>query len=117
LFEEDFRPPQDGQADPARHDRYAEHARTFARVLADPRVIVRELPPLKAAAGVAGVDQLSHDSGQYDKILRRNHYEQVGQYIAEAATIMIAVMSAGEKAETSEANGGTARIVACRRAG
>ena len=89
LFEDDFRPPDDGQADPARRDRYAEHARTFARVLADPRVIVRELPPLKAAAGIGGVHQLSHDGDHYGKVIRRNHYEQVGQYIAEAATIMI----------------------------
>jgi hypothetical protein len=45
LFEEDFRPP-DG-ADAAWCDHYAEHARTFVRILADPQVIVRELPPLR----------------------------------------------------------------------
>ena len=119
LFEEDFRPPgDDASFDQAWQNRYAEHARTFEQILADPRVLARELPALVVEGGsVATPDQLSHDGRQYDKTLRRNHYEQVGQYIAEVATIMIAVISSNEDAEISEANGGTARIVAYRRAG
>jgi hypothetical protein len=118
LFEEDFRPPNNTGADPAWQDRYAEHARTFERILDDPRVQVRELPALAVkGGGAATADLLSRDSRQYDKTLRRNHYEQVGQFIAEAATIMIAVMSSNDEAEKSEATGGTARIVAYRRAG
>jgi hypothetical protein len=119
LYEEDFRPHNGADFDEAWQNRYAEHAETFKRILKDPRVLVRDDFPTLAVegGGRATRDQLSHDSPQYDKILRRNHYEQVGQYIAEAATIMIAVMSGDERAETSEANGGTARTVAYRRAG
>jgi nicotinamide riboside transporter PnuC len=116
LFEEDFRPP-DG-ADAAWCDHYAEHARTFVRILADPQVIVRELPPLRIEdQGDTLADRLSRQSPHYDKVVRRSHYEQVGQFIAEAATVMIAVMSPDEQTDEAVATGGTARIVAYRRAG
>ena len=120
LFEDDFRPPPD---EPQWRDQYAAYAAAFERVLGaadkpNPRVLVRELPKLLFEhGGAATADQLSRQAAQPDKTLRRNHYEQVGQFIAEIATIMIAVMSADEQPETSEANGGTARIVAYRRAG
>jgi hypothetical protein len=120
LFEEDFHPAPDEQA---WRDRYALHASAFERLLGppdkpNPRVLVRELPKLALErGGVAPVEQLSRQSARRDKTLRRNHYEQVGQFIAEISTIMIAVTSADEQPETSEANGGTARIVAYRRAG
>jgi hypothetical protein len=123
LFAEDFDPAPDKKRGDAWRDRYLEHAGRFDRVLGsaampNPRVLVRELPLLSSAGqGVAAADRLSRRSAQYDKADRRNHYEQVGQYIAEASTIMIAVMSTDEQAEMSEANGGTARIVAYRRAG
>jgi hypothetical protein len=123
LFEEDFRPSPAEQLEQAWRDRYARHARTFARVLGssdkpNPRVLVRELPRLSVGGGgVATVDQLSKQSAKYNPTLRHNHYEQVGQFIAETATIMIAVMGGDEQPELSEANGGTARVIASRRAG
>ena len=83
----------------------------------EPRVMVRTLPPLRTSTGAPATDaQLDRDTKDND-LLRHQHYEQVGQFIAEAAMIMIAVMDAGEQPNTKEANGGTARIVACRRAG
>jgi hypothetical protein len=120
LFEEDFHPAPDEQA---WRDRYALHASAFERLLGppdkpNPRVLVRELPKLALErGGVASAEQLSRRSARRDKTLRRNHYEQLGQFIAEISTIMIAVTGADEQPETSEANGGTARIVAYRRAG
>jgi hypothetical protein len=123
LFAEDF----DGSLDTKRgetwRERYADHARTFKRVLdrADEsphRVLVRELPYLSMEdEGFAAEDRLSRRASDYDRDFRRNHYEQVGQYIAETATIMIVVMDDDEQAEPSEATGGTARVVAVRRAG
>jgi hypothetical protein len=120
LFEEDFHPASD---EPSGRERHAAHAAAFERVLGppdqpNPRVLLRELPKLAlAGGGVATPDLLSRRSARRDKTLRRNHYEQVGQLIAEMSTIMIAVTSADEEPEISEANGGTARIVAYRRAG
>jgi hypothetical protein len=120
LFEEDFQPTSD---EPSWRERHAAHAAAFERILGppdqpNPRVLVRELPKLAlAGGGVATPDLLSRHSARRDKTLRRNHYEQVGQLIAEMSTIMIAVTSADEEPETSEADGGTARIVAFRRAG
>ena len=68
---------------PEWRERYAEHRCTFDRVIneTNPRLIVRELPPLDRATNA----QLSRTMPNYDAKLRRNHYEQVGQYIAEAA--------------------------------
>jgi len=122
LFEEDFDPPQE-ESDPAWRDRYAEHARTFNQVVGSTdtpssRVLVRELPKLAVHSGEpVSFDRLTRRRPAYDKTLRDNHYEQVGQFIAELSTILIAVMSGDQGAETSEANGSTARIVAYRRAG
>jgi hypothetical protein len=120
IFEEDFQPSLEENLE--WRDRYMNHARTFARVLGspdhpNPRVLVRELPKLSIEGAVAKPDRISRLTAQHDKVLRRNHYEQVGQFIAEISTIMIAVMHNDEQPEISEANGGTARIVAYRRAG
>ena len=123
LFEEDFNPSLDKKLEQPWRDRYAAHARTFERVLGssekpNPRVLVRELPKLSVeSGGVATVEHLSRQTARYDAILRRNHYEQVGQFIAEISTVVIAVMSSNEQPEISEANGSTARIVAYRRVG
>jgi hypothetical protein len=123
LFEEDFHPSLDEKRGEQWRDRYLEHAHTFERVLGssdkpNPRVLVRELPTLSIEDdGVAAGDRLSRQAAEYDKSYRRNHYEQVGQFIAEISPIMIAVMSSEEQPELSEANGGTARVVAYRRAG
>ena len=123
LFDEDFHPSPGEKLGQPWRDRYAIYARAFERILGssdipNPRVLVRELPKLLIeGGGVAMVDRLSRGGAQYDKTLRCNHYEQVGQFIAEISTIMVAVMSGDERPEKSEANGGTARIVAYRRAG
>ncbi len=120
LFVEDFELPSDA---PSWRERYGAHASAFERVLGppdepNPRVLVRELPKLElASGGVATAELLSRHSARRDRTLRRNHYEQVGQLIAELSTIMIAITGADEEPETAEANGGTARIVAYRRAG
>src|SRR5258708_1816147 len=119
-FVEEFEPPP-GQPPPWR-ERYADHRRTFGRVLGapdqpNPRVLVRELPKLAVASGVATAAQLSRQGASHDHTLRDNHYEQVGQFIAEISTIMIAVMSGDGQPDGSAANGGTARGVAHRRAG
>jgi hypothetical protein len=119
LFEEDFQP---APGEEGWRDRYASHLRTFERVLGppddpNPRVLVRELPKLSVGGGAATAQLLSRHGTKPDKTLRHNHYEQVGQLIAEISTIMIAVMDGEEQPDQSEANGGTARIVACRRAG
>jgi cell division protein FtsL len=121
IFLEDFDPPAGQQQTADWETRFSEHKRTFEQLIVETnsRLIIRELPKLETGNGAATEAQLSRtrDPARYDKTLRRNHYEQVGQYIAEAATVMIAVMGSNETAEMNEANGGTARIVACRRAG
>src|SRR5262249_28870177 len=98
LFEEDFFPQSDVNLDQAWQDRLERYFRTFDRILglaieSNPRVIVRELPKLSVEGGnIATFGQLSRHSKHYNKVLRRGHYEQVGQFIAELATIMIVVM-------------------------
>lgn len=85
----------------------------------DQRVLLQVMPPLRTAPGGApvGPEQLDKDHPAHDKILRRQHYEQVGQFIAETAMVLIAVMDPEARVDTQAANGGTARVVACRRAG
>jgi hypothetical protein len=121
LFEKDFRPDGD---DAARGSGPSPALETFQDLLGrgtpgtDPRALVRVLPPLSSGDGTAAKpEQLDKDDPRHDEALRREHYEQVGQVIAEIATVLIAVMDPGEHPDTEEANGGTARIVACRRAG
>jgi hypothetical protein len=125
LFEEDFRSQS---SDPEWRARHGEHRAALERVLGppdepNPRVLVRELPKLvyETATGTATrtptAAELARDAAGHDTRLRRNHYEQVGQFIAEIATIMIVVMATDEQPDISEANGGTARVAACRRAG
>jgi hypothetical protein len=123
LFAEDFDPTLDKKREEGWPERFMEYAGRFERLLGsaqtpNPRVLVRELPILASERqGVATAERISRASARYNTAYRRNHYEQVGQYIAETATIMIAVMSDDEQPDKSEANGGTARVVAYRRAG
>lgn len=100
LFQEDFKT-----------DEWQE----YLRVVADQRTRVIALPPLKAADGrLAAVADLHRrsDASDYQRNLRRRHYEQVGLWIADTANILVGVMPADESADRI---GGTARIVACRR--
>ena len=127
LFEKDFRPKI--EADQEAAAQASERLTRLRELLSgSERVLVRVLPPLRMQTGLAQPEDLDKDIPNADKILRREHYEQVGQCIAEAATVLIAVMDGseaanrklreGEPATTSgEADGRTARIVAYRRAG
>ena len=131
LFEEDFQPGPNDPDGPGWAERFLEHEKKFeglmaraAQNLAPPSVIARELPklylvlPTKANSDgvVATVEQLTRRNAEF-RSLRDNHYEQVGQFIAESSTIMIAVMPGDGPADQKTANGGTARVVAYRRAG
>ena len=119
LFEEDFHPASD---EPSWRERYAAHATAFERILGppdrpNPRVLVRELPKLALAArrrhGRPSVPaQPAARQGPAPQSLRTgrpahrravHHHDRRHQRRREP--------------ETSEANGGTARIVAYRRAG
>ncbi|MBV8837423.1 MAG: hypothetical protein JO000_12855 [Alphaproteobacteria bacterium] len=124
LFAQDFVAPSGAPLGGGWDDRYREHANSFAGLLAlagkqdphRPRLIVRELPPLQPGGAPVTNAQLSRTPGT-DRSLRHQHYEQVGQFIAESATIMIAVMDADEQPTTDKADGGTARVAACRSEG
>jgi hypothetical protein len=118
LFEKDFRPHCPGTGSTG------DGLERFRRLIAcsepgsEQRVLVKVLPPLRAVAGrPANSAELDKDDQAHDPSLRRAHYEQVGQLIAEIATVLIAVMDADEAPDQSQANGGTARVVAFRRAG
>jgi hypothetical protein len=100
-----------------RQDFTADEWARFERVAADPRTRRWVLPPLKTPDGTrstTGELERRPDSSEDDKELRRRHYEQVGLWIIDTANILLAVMSADERADKV---GGTARIVACRRGG
>ena len=99
--------------------RYAEHRAGYEALLAagPGRVLVRVLPRL-ARGGVQATDaELSRHSPTRDAALRREHYEQVGQWIAEAATVLFAYTSEPDGLPSAAADGGTARVVARRRVG
>lgn len=116
LFEKDYRAVDDSGSPDA-----ALAASRLAQLNdllgASERVLVRVLPALCDEHGPVRRDQLDKDAPQADAAVRHAHYEQVGQLIAETATILIAVMDGGETAGHERANGSTARVVACRRAG
>lgn len=131
LFEADFQPGPNDPHGPGWAERFLEHEKKFAGLMARaahnpalPSVLVRELPklylelPTKANPDgvVATVEQLRRRNIEF-RSLRDNHYEQVGQFIAESSTIMIAAMPGDGPADQETANGGTARVVAYRRAG
>jgi hypothetical protein len=100
LFQEDFTPEQ---------------WVNYLRVVEDKRTRIVVLPPLKSAGGLPAAAADLHrrpDATDFQKDLRRRHYEQVGLWIADIANVLLAVMAAGE---SSDRVGGTARIVACRR--
>jgi hypothetical protein len=131
LFEQDFQHGPNDPHGPGWAERFLEHEKKFASLLATsmheparPSLIVRELPKLylelpteaNPDGVVATVEQLTRRNTEHHS-LRDNHYEQVGQFIAESSTIMIAVMPGDGPADQKTANGGTARVVAYRRAG
>jgi hypothetical protein len=122
-FEEDFKTENNDPRDGEWPDRYAAHQKSFDSLMdqaksASPRVIVRELPRLDASlpAGDTRPSATKADLAS-DKVPRNWYYEQVGQFIAESADILIAVMPKDATASPQEATGGTARIVAYRRIG
>ena len=103
LFREDFDDPADWAL--------------FERVTGNPRTRTWTLPPLSNAAGrPATAEQLTrgNDPSEECRELRRRHYEQIGLWIADTANLLLAAMPDGE---TAGKVGGTARIVAYRRAG
>ena len=123
LFAEDFDPALDKKRAEGWPERFLEYARRFDRSAGSRAghlipgcwcASCRSWRPTAASRPRSGFPGLARVT---TSAYRRNHYEQVGQYIAETATIMIAVMSEDEQPEKSEANGGTARVVAYRRAG
>ena len=95
-----------------------EQFRALAAPGANPRVHVRTLPTLRTKARrVSTRADLDKTGKTHDKALRRGHYEQVGQFIAETAMILLAVMDPDTQPDMTQANGGTSRVVAYRRAG
>jgi hypothetical protein len=117
LFEYDFILDTNG---PVYHPDHATLCALLSAATRGPgrRVIVREMPPLLTPAGnLTSEDELNKTILSHDPTLRRAHYEQAGQFIAETAMLMIAVMGADEQPGRKQADGGTARIVATRRAG
>lgn len=91
----------------------------IARAESGDKVSVHVLPRLAVTPGGVAVapEQLDEEHPALDAALRRAHYEQVGQFIAETCMILIAVMPPDKQPALDQPNGGTARIVACRRAG
>jgi uncharacterized membrane-anchored protein len=127
-FWKDFDQDPDGPAGADWAARYQTHRDDFERLLKKaretPAALVCELPKLLVEPQVKGqprlelctLEDLVRVPGQ-PNTQRDEHYEQVGQFIAESATIMIAVTKANESADTDQATGGTNRVVAYRRAG
>ncbi len=121
LFEKDFvLPPSPPGDTPAVHPDLKALQTLMAQSTDNGagRAIVRVLPPLKNAQGVPATDEeLDRESAGQDKTLRREHYEQVGQFIAETAMLLIAVMDRDKQPDRERADGGSARVVAARRYG
>ena len=103
MFQQDFEP-----------DEWSK----FERIVADPRTLEWDLPNLRTGEGGRPfqAEDLERGSGTSDfqKDVRRRHYEQVGLWIADHANVLLGVMPTQERADKI---GGTARIVACRRGG
>ena len=122
LMSEDFDPPM-----PTFVDYCTKAQRRFQRLTTEDlgrRVVVKTLPRLRRsnAAGAQerfSSEELSRWSAAYDRRARHEHYEQVGQWIAEAATILLAVATeeAIEQGKTADANGASQRVIAVRRQG
>jgi len=120
LFEKDFRASASATPGGGAVELAAERLEHFrALVAASERVGVRTLPPLSGATSGEPVEreELDKDSPQHNQTVRHNHYEQVGQFIAEAATLLIAVMDGETVPKSADANGSTDRVVAYRREG
>lgn len=122
VFRKDFRAdPADGVEGAARAKRrLAAFDALLEEASAPPdsrRVMLRVLPLLDGPDGQP-VRALRLDrDGENDRALRHAHYEQVGQFIAEAAMVMVAVLSGPKSQQQVKADGGTTRVIACRRAG
>jgi hypothetical protein len=89
--------------------------RRLEALLADPRVGLREMAPLRdpATGAPAGAEALRQPP-QGSNPLRDRHYEQQGLWLADNAALLIAVKPADEQPGLI---GGTARIVAYRLSG
>ena len=113
LFQEDF------ENAPAA----LEQLRSY--IAGHPRVIVKSLRRLRkelfddsnwarrSKPARTETHELSRDNTDRDPTERRNHYEQLGLWLARYSTILIAVCPP----ETPNKIGGTARVVAYRRSG
>jgi hypothetical protein len=103
LYEQDFQPEEWGRLQTAMQDQRMEQW---------------TLPNLKFGKNEKPLqaDDLERraDASDFQKDLRRRHYEQVGLWIADQANVLLAVMPSQEPADRI---GGTARIVAIRRGG
>ena len=132
-FIEDFKTANNTPQDQGWPERYKAYECSFKELIRQAtdesgRVIVRALPKLSKEF----LDDESENSKlladgpwspatksdlESDPIPRNWYYEQVGQFIAESADILIAVMPKDATANSAEATGGTARIVGYRRIG
>ena len=84
-------------------------------MLADPRVKTCPLPPLtNPYTGQPCTREEQRNSANAANPLRVMHYEQLGLWLAHAATLLIAVLP---KEEQPEQAGGTARVVQYRLSG
>src|ERR1700730_2917994 len=96
LFQQDFRPDE---------------WERFRRVADNTRTLVWTLPPLRVGKDGKPFDAADLERGseltEFQKDIRRRHYEQVGLWIADQADVLIGVMSASEPADKV---GGTGRI-------
>jgi len=122
LFEKDFRAPAD--ASDVVRDRATKRLEGLRSLLARDdhsparRVMVRVMPHLAGEhGGTIDRSRLDKDDPQQSAPLRHQHYEQVGQVIAESAMLLIAVTAGSVTASLTDADGSTARVIACRRAG
>lgn len=129
LFREDFTPPPNvAESERAAWEAWCTEQRDAFQQFVEGGAAVRVLPGLQTADGPADRARLSRSSPGYDKGLRRAHYEQVGLWLAENATLLVAIGDAREIARESarrkriapkpkQADGGTPRVVAHRRFG
>jgi hypothetical protein len=103
IFQQDFEPNEWTQ---------------FQRIVADPRTLEWQLPNLRTGEGGRPfqTEDLERRPGTNDfqKDIRRRHYEQVGIWIADHANVLLGVMPTQERTDRI---GGTARVFACRRGG
>lgn len=121
LFEKDFILAANGpDGRPIMHRDHATFCDLMEKASANGQhqVLAKVLPPLLSRnQQPATAEQLDKDHNNHDVELRHQHYEQVGQVIVETAMLVLAAMNRDEQPDLAQANGGTARVVALRRAG